>query len=304
VVTTSPDTSVVATLRTLWPSTFPDLKLTAPKLLLSSDEYDTWRVRDIVVKFPKTPDDAAKLERAAGLGDALIDKIGPVVPAVVAVGRVSKQYPWKAVAFELARGRPGQEPEGPMIRPKPWARTALAKHIADILTKLHSMPVSKARAAGVRPRSIDLDTGIDVGEGAIGWARKVAGDAVDSFLISPLPATAGNASKGVVCHADLKGEHIFVSEDGTRVTALIDWADMVIADPAVDLAGLVLWLGPAFAREVASAYRGPAIDEGTADRATFLARVGLLHYCEAVLEGREQGSPAIIRPQLAAAFSD
>ena len=39
-------------------------------------------------------------------------------------------------------------------------------------------------------------------------------------------------------------------------------------------------------------------------RAVFLARAGLLTYCEAVLEGRERGSRTIIGPQLAAAFSD
>ncbi len=303
-MTSSPDTSVAATVRALWPAAFPDLKLSAPKLLLSSDEYDTWRVRDVVVKFPKSADDADKLARAVSIREDVAAKIGEVMPSVVAVGNPTAAYPWRAVAFERARGRPGQESDGPMIRPKSWGRTALAKQIADILTKLHSMPVSKAKAAGVRKRTIDLDTGIDVGEGAIAWARKVAGNAVDSFLISPLPETAGKASKGVVCHADLKGEHIFVSEDGTRVTALIDWADMAIADPAVDIGGLVLWLGPSFAHEVAAAYRGPAGDDGTADRAIFLARVGLLHHCEAVLEGRAQGSTAILNPQLAAAFSD
>ena len=36
----------------------------------------------------------------------------------------------------------------------------------------------------------------------------------------------------------------------------------------------------------------------------FVARAGLLTYCEAVLEGRENGSRGIIGPQLAAAFSD
>ena len=122
------------------------------------------------------------------------------------------------------------------------ARTALAKHIAETLTKVHALPLSKAKTAGIRPSKVGLDTGIDTGEGAIAWARKIAGDAVDTFLISPLPSAARNAGKSVVCHADLKGEHIFVSEDGTRVTALIDWADMTIADPAVDFAGLVIWL--------------------------------------------------------------
>jgi hypothetical protein len=302
-VSSSLDTSNLATIKALWSSVFPDIKLTAPKLLLASDEYDTWRVRDVVAKFPKSQEDADKLQISVAIRDDLVGRVGPIVPGVVAVGKTTKDFPLRAVAYERARGRPGQEPEGPMVRPKPWARTALAKHIAETLTKVHTLPTAKARAAGIRPSKIDLDTGIDTGEGAIAWARKVAGDAVDTFLISPLSSSARTAGKAVVCHADLKGEHVFVSEDGTRVTALIDWADMTISDPARDFAGLVIWLGPSFAREVIAAYKGP-VDEGTLDRAVFLARAGLLSYCEAILEGRERGVRSIIDPQLAAAFSD
>ena len=68
---------------------------------------------------------------------------------------------------------------------------------------------------------------------------------------------ARGAAAGVLCHADLKGEHLFVSEDGTRLTAIVDWADAAIADPAADLAGLAIWLGPAFVREVLRSYAGP-----------------------------------------------
>ena len=104
-------------------------------------------------------------------------------------------------------------------------------------------------------------------------------------MISPFVLRCARGGQDGGVPADLKGEHIFVSEDGTRVTALIDWEDMTIADPAMDFAGLVIWLGPSFARQVIAAYKGPA-DEGTLDRAVFfLARAGLLTYCEAVLEG-------------------
>ena len=298
------DTSIAATVRSLWPTVFPDLKLTAPKLLLASDEYDTWRVGDVVVKFPKAQEFADKLDRSVAIRDELAARLGPIVPGVVAVGVPAKGYPWRAVAFVRARGRPGQEPDGPMIRPKSWGRTALAKQIADALTKVHKMPVSKAKAAGFRPRAADLDTGIDVGEESIARARKAAGDAVDSFLIAPLPAEARTPGRSVVCHGDLKGEHIYVSEDGTRVTALIDWKDMAICDPAVDLAGLVGWLGPSFAREVAAGYEGPS-DAGTVDRAVFLARSGLLHYLDSVAAGLQSPPPpGVIDAQLRAAFSD
>jgi hypothetical protein len=66
----------------------------------------------------------------------------------------------------------------------------------------------------------------------------------------------------------------------------------------------VIWLGSGFAREVIAAYDG-AKDEGTADRAIYLGRAGLLGYLDAVLDAREEPPPeGIIEAQLRAAFSE
>jgi aminoglycoside phosphotransferase (APT) family kinase protein len=145
------------------------------------------------------------------------------------------------------------------------------------------------------------DHWLDAGEAAIDRARRVAGDAVDAFLGDPLPPEARVAGKPVVCHADLKGEHLFVSEDGTRLTAIIDWAEMSIAEPAVDLAGLTIWLGPQFVRQVAGECGEAA---GTAERAIYLGRAGLLGYLDAIEAGRERAPErALLDAQLRAAFS-
>lgn len=299
----SPDTSSAVVVRKLLPAMFPGLRMGAPKLVLAGREFDTWAAGDVVVKFPKSEEHAAKLEVEVALRDLLVARLGKLVPAIRAVGEPAKGFPFRAVAFERTSGRPGQQPEGPIIRPKPWARTALAREVAAALSALHATPVSKARAAGVRRATPALVEGLDVGEPAIAWARKVAGNAVDAFLVTSIPADAQAPGKPVLCHGDLKGEHVFVSEDATRVVAIVDWADAVIADPAVDLAGLGIWLGPAFIREVAPMCTGPA-DDGIADRAVFLARAGLLHFCEAVLAGEEHAPKQLLDAQLRAVFSD
>ncbi|HSH32484.1 MAG TPA: phosphotransferase, partial [Actinomycetota bacterium] len=95
-----------------------------------------------------------------------------------------------------------------------------------------------------------------------------------------------------------------VSEDGTRLTAIVDWADAAIADPAADLAGLAIWLGPAFVREVLRSYEGPA-DEGTYHRAVFLARAGLLGFLDGQLAGTSEPAPvAMLDAQLRAVFRE
>ena len=62
-MTPLPDTTSSTVVRSLFAEAFPDLPIGRPKLLLAGQEHDTWRVGDVVVKFPKRADHAAKLER-------------------------------------------------------------------------------------------------------------------------------------------------------------------------------------------------------------------------------------------------
>ena len=76
---------------------------------------------------------------------------------------------------------------------------------------------------------------------------------------------------------------------------------MAITDPAVDLAGLVLWLGESFLDAVLELYTGPA-DEGTRARSLFLARAGLLGYLQLQIAGEVSAPRALLDAQLRAAF--
>ena len=301
-MTPTPDTASASVVRPLIAAAFPDLAPKRPKLVCAGDEHDTWAVGDMVVKFPKSPEQATRLETERAVHPLLVERLGGVVPAIHVGGPVAG-FPFALTAFERAAGRQGQAHDGPILQPKPWARSALAREVAGLLSALHTAPVKRAKALGVPPWPAKIEPGFEVGEAAVDRASRVAGDAVDGFLVDPIPSGSRELGKAVLCHGDLKGEHVFVSEDGTRVTALIDWADVVVADPAVDLAGLVIWLGPSFVREVLSAYTGPT-DDGTFDRAVFLARSGLLRVLEAQLDGRAAVTAPLLEAQLRVAFSD
>lgn len=300
-MTPLPDTTSTAVVRSLLAEAFPDLGTGRPKLLLAGEEHDTWRVGDAVVKFPKRADHAAKLERERAIQPLLMDRVGDIVPPLIGISDPVNGFPFPIAAFRRAVGRQGQASDGPILHPKSWAREALARGLAGALTSLHGAPIRRVKAAGIPALALDIG-GLDVGEGAIAWASRIAGDAVDRFLIDPIPAEARRPGKAVLCHGDLKGEHVFVSEDGRRVTAVIDWADVTIADPALDLAGLAIWLGPAFVREVLDAYEGPA-DEGTYDRAIYRAREGLLRFLDGQLAGEVSAPVPLLDAQLRAVFS-
>ena len=50
-----------------------------------------------------------------------------------------------------------------------------------------------------------------------------------SSIYTPARRPARKGGARVLCHGDVKGEHLYVSEDGGRLTAIIDWADMAIS---------------------------------------------------------------------------
>lgn len=296
-----PDTTSAAIVRALLASSLPDLSTKKLRLVLAGEDFDTWEVAGAVVKFPKASADSVKLDREVAIADLLAERLGPLVPAVRAVAAAGTEYPFCSVVFERARGRPGQTREGQMVRPKPWARTSLARDVAAALSSLHNTPLKRARAAGAKKRPLDLDAMMDVNQEAIARASRVAGNTVDRFLVDPLPAVARGQGAWALCHGDVTGEHLYVSEDGGRLTGIVDWADLAITDPAVDLAGLVIWLGEGFLQAVLGLYKGPA-DEGTFARSLFLARAGMLGFLQRQLAGEVTAPRALIDAQLRAAF--
>ena len=296
------DTRSEGVVRRVFAAALPDISLKRLRLLMAGEEFDTWEAGDLVLKLPKTEVHAAKIGRESSIHDLLVKRLGPLIPSIRAIGEPTEVFPFRCIVFERARGRPGQTNNGPIVRPKPWARTTIARDVGAALSRLHGTPTREARAAGIERRKLVLDPIVDVRDDAIAWASRVAGSAVDTFLVDPITASARKAGPSVLCHTDLKGEHIFVSEDGGRVTAIVDWADAAITDPAVDFAGLGIWLGPSFVHEVLNVYTGSS-DEGTFHRAMFLARAGLLGYLAENLDGGNSTPVPLLDAQLRAVFA-
>jgi aminoglycoside 2''-phosphotransferase len=66
----------------------------------------------------------------------------------------------------------------------------------------------------------------------------------EEFLSQEVPQFRSNA----LVHADLSVPHILWDRRAAKITAIIDFGDMIIADPAGDLAGLYENYGPKFIR--------------------------------------------------------
>jgi aminoglycoside phosphotransferase (APT) family kinase protein len=76
-------------------------------------------------------------------------------------------------------------------------------------------------------------------------------------------------------HHDLATEHILVDPAGAWITGVIDWGDVWIGDPAMDLAGFAHACDAATLDAVLAAY-GPT-DEGFRRRAVWYGSLGPFH---------------------------
>ncbi len=259
-----------------------------------NDEFDVWAVGDdLVAKFPRTDVDAAKVVVEEALHPTLRRLLGDAVPPIRGVGSIEGSGR-RFIVHQRASGRQGQTVEGLTITPD----DGLAEQVGALFGTLHQVGADEAfeLGAGERPLSFEVP---ELCDATVAATTEIAGEAVGRFLSAPNPRPS---DRRALCHTDIKGEHVFVDERCRRVTAIIDWADTEVCDPAKDYAGLVGWLGPAFAR--ASIAASGEDDPTLADRAIWLDRAGILDYWDAVLNGRETAPISLITEQLRVAFSD
>ena len=262
--------------------------------MVLGEGFDVWAVgSDLVAKFPRTEIDAAKVPVEEALHPTVRGLLVDVVPAIRMV-RPMGDGTRRFVAHARATGRQGQTSDGVTIT----GGEDLAADIGALFGSLHQIGMREAHDLGAGTRTISYEVQ-HLSDATTARTAEIAGDAIAQFLSSPAPAPS---DRRTLCHTDIKGEHIFVDDERRRVTAIIDWADTEVCDPAKDYAGLVIWLGPSLTRACVEA--SGEDDPTLADRAIWLGRAGIIEYWDDVLAGIEHAPVALIENQLRIAFSD
>ena len=149
--------------------------------------------------------------------------------------------------------------------------------VAAFLTALHRVPVEETRDAGVP----ELDLGTEHYPRLVDAALPLLGPRSGAWLESLLEAflrEGGSAgAPRALIHGDISGDHLLIEPSGA-LRGVIDFTDAMIADPALDFAGLLNDRSWTFMRAVLSEYRGPAVgDPGLERRARFYIAAAPLH---------------------------
>ncbi|WP_103942178.1 phosphotransferase [Thermomonospora echinospora] len=231
-----------------------------------------------IFRFPRRAIAVPGVEREIAYLPGLAPHLPLPVPVPELAGRPAGGFPWP---FWGARHLPGRELVDAGL---PDARrTVAAAGAGAFLRALHDPRLVEEAGAGL-PRdplrrgdpSVRVPMARERLERLAGQGLWEPDEAVTDLLAEGARLGA-SADRPVVCHGDLHPRHLLVGEDG-RAAGVIDWGDLCLADPAVDLSlAYSAFTGPARSAML-SAY-GPV----NAER-ELRARVLAVFLCAALAE--------------------
>lgn len=192
-----------------------------------------------VFRFPRRAVALAGTEREMALLPKLAPRLPLAVPIPELTGRPAGGYPWP---FWGARHLPGRELMTCGLPER--RRVAAAAALGEFLRALHdprlvgrvgaALPHDPFRRGDPSVRAPLARKLLDRLAGRGLWKPAApAAEAMAALLGKGAQAGASRAEP-VVCHGDLHPRHLLVDPDG-RACGVIDWGDVCLADPAVDL---------------------------------------------------------------------
>jgi aminoglycoside phosphotransferase (APT) family kinase protein len=219
-----------------------------------------------VFRFPRRTIAVPLLESEARVLPALAPRLPFPIPRPEWFGRPDTTYRWPFLGYRRLAGRVASD-----VGLSDSARAGLAGPLAQFLRALHDIPVAEAEAWGAPPDAFGRLDGARL-EKMIRPAlvelieRGVIEDAAPwlAILEAGLGALPLEGPLALV-HGDFYSRHVLVDEGG-RMTGVIDFGDMHLGHPAVDLS--VAWtLLPVRARpEFFAVYGGIGAREAAAAR--------------------------------------
>jgi aminoglycoside phosphotransferase (APT) family kinase protein len=223
-----------------------------------------------VFRFPRRTIAAPLLESEARVLPALAPRLPYPIPVPVWFGHADASYKWPFLGYRRLEGHVASD-----VDLDEDAQAALAEPAARFLRALHDVPVDEAQTWGAPPDAFGRLDGARLERLARpGLADLVARGILDDAapwlrILEPGLAALPLEGPRTVVHGDFYSRHILV-DDGGRMAGVIDFGDLHVGHPAVDVS--VAWtVLPARARAAFFAVYG-----GVDARVTAAARLRAL----------------------------
>lgn len=263
---------------------FPQVELGSMRLLGEGWDNTVWLVDDRwAFRFPRRSVAIPGVERELAALPLLAPRLPLPIPAPELAGVPAEGFPWPWFG---AAHIPGGEPLGL----SEGARRGLARPFARFLRALHEapapdgLPADPMGRADMQVRVPKTDASLIDLENEGLWRTP---DAVRNLLEAAHELPPPEPT--VVSHGDLHMRHLLVDDRGA-LTGVIDWGDICVGAPAVDLSLLWSMLPPAGRAEFLAEYGGLSDDQ------LVRARVLAINLCAILaLYGHHEGMTAVER---------
>jgi aminoglycoside phosphotransferase (APT) family kinase protein len=223
--------------RTLLAEQFPEFDASSARLLGEGWDNSVWAVEEAwAFRFPRRAIAIPGVEREIAVLPVLAPLLPVPIPEPCRVGVPSDTFPWPFVGTPLLRGR---EPADAGLTDH--ERDQLGSALARFLRTLHSHETLDA-VDPTRALPVDFNRRADATV-RVARARENLAHLRDARIWSPpssierilsaaelLPTSRAEL---VLTHGDLHQRHVLVSEG--RLAAVIDFGDVCLADPCIDL---------------------------------------------------------------------
>lgn len=213
---------------------FPSLSPASVELLGSGWDNTVFRINDqFVFRFPRRDVAVELIQTEIQCLPVIAGRLAVAIPVPLYGGRPSAAYPWPFAGYRYVAGHTAHREPLDLSR-----RRALAASIATFLKVLHAAPPDVLPEGAI---PFDTLARLDARRRRSGTENRLAflaargatneGDAVLA-AIDQAPAPPA-ASQLVIVHGDLHVGQLLVGEDG--LAGVIDWGDLHLGHPAVDL---------------------------------------------------------------------
>ena len=176
------------------------------------------------------------LERENALLPQLAGRLPLPIPAPRYVGTSSDAYPWTFAGYDLIAGITACS-----IPLSEEQRAGMAVPLARFLRALHAIDPAPLVAGGLPPDEIgrlDYERRVKATRERIPSLIAAGGiarpEAFAEWLEAHPPVALPDAERRVV-HGDLYARHVLLDE-AARPCGIIDWGDIHLGDPAIDIA--------------------------------------------------------------------
>jgi aminoglycoside phosphotransferase (APT) family kinase protein len=243
-----------------------------------------------VFRFPRREVASPLLAAEASLLPVVARHLPLPIPVPTLRGQPSARYRWPFLGYAILPGRTACR-----FRLDQAQRTRLARPLGQFLSALHAFPVEVAVAQGAGGDTIGrLDLPSRLPRASQMLESTSLKGTLDPGLVQRARALIGASAtiqapaRRALVHGDLYARHLLL-DDQARLTGIIDWGDIHVGHPAVDLSVAHAFLPPSARLEFLQAYGHP-VDPGSWRLARFRALFSALAI---VIYGKDTGDAAL-----------